>query len=220
MSSLLIKYKCETAKFDCYMMITFRAIQYACWTSVIVGVLLITAFFSTIWETIKDEAHYCGREQIENGAKCAELSRNALDTLDDLNITTIVLKPVSQFQRIANDCRATMECLETITCREGHDFALEVLETIPFCEFFRFYTGEFAECADKLAGSDGDYACLFPYYKAKFETNSKRCRAISDNLSCVESVIENECSTELSNSFTKKFSEFQRTTDCDDLATY
>ncbi|CAL2045617.1 unnamed protein product [Caenorhabditis brenneri] len=148
------------------------------------------------------------------------MTRRLEDSLKKINKTTRFLRPPSEYKGVVDLCEKAETCFTKITCEDGHDFVADVMDTFPACEFYKFYTGNFSQCAEKLMSQTSNSTCLDTLFNAKHMIRFNRCQQWIDIQPCIYDAIHNECdsennSTQLVTRYSEVARDLYRAMNCD-----
>uniref|UniRef100_A0A1I7UK91 DUF19 domain-containing protein n=1 Tax=Caenorhabditis tropicalis TaxID=1561998 RepID=A0A1I7UK91_9PELO len=187
------------------------AIQLFCWICLFFTIMLFIGFIFTVWEATTSNSDFCSRAQLLTGVECAKKTRHLEDFLMKINKTTRFLRPPSEYMKVVDLCDKAESCFTKITCEHGHDFVADVMDTFPACEFYRFYTTDFSQCAQKLMSQTSNSTCLDALFNARHTIKFNRCQQWLDIQPCIYDAIYNECDSENnSTQLVTKYSEVAR----------
>ncbi|KAF1750711.1 hypothetical protein GCK72_017262 [Caenorhabditis remanei] len=196
------------------------AVQLVCWICLFFCIILFVGFIMTVWEATTSNSDFCSRAQLLTGVDCAKKTRRLEDSLMKINKTTRFLRPPSEYTEVVADCEKAESCFTKITCEDGHDFVADVMDTFPACKFYRYYTGDFMECAEKLMSLAPNTTCLNALFNAKHVIRFNRCKQWLNIQPCIYDAILNECnfdgnSTQLVTDYAETARDFYRSMNCE-----
>ncbi|CAO4380324.1 unnamed protein product [Caenorhabditis nigoni] len=196
------------------------AVQLFCWICLLFTVMLFIGFIHVVWEATISRSDFCSRAQLLTGVECAKKTRRLEDALMAINQTTRFLRPPSVYQKVVDLCENAQNCFTKITCEDGHDFVADVMDNFPACEFYKFYTTEFSQCAERLLSQTSNITCLDTLFNAKHTIRFNRCKQWLDIQPCIYDAIYEECnfdgnSTDLVTRYSETARDFYRSMYCE-----